>query len=252
MRSNYRPDSPTLFAPDLVGKVVGDVLALDRSEAEHLRVLRCRPGISVQITDGRGTRWSAQLMDLDRRSAKVALGDSIPAAPALPVHLAVGIGNRARFLTLVEKATEFGVGGIQPLECERSRSVADAGRSPAFWSKARARAVAALKQSGGSWLPQIEAPQALDTFLASAKDGHTGQRFLLDAGGPLLAARLSVWPGAECLTVLVGPEGGLSDAERARCAEAGFLTASLSSRTLRFETAAIAALAVVSQMEGGT
>ena len=78
-------------------------------------------------------------------------------------------------------------------------------------------------------------------------DDSSEPRLLLDAGGVRLAERLSGWGGTERLTLLVGPESGLGDGERERCAEAGFVTASLSSRTLRFETAALAALAVVSQ-----
>lgn len=236
-----------MFAADLAEKLGGDRLALDGSEAEHLRVRRCLPGALVHVTDGQGIRWSGEVRILDRRGAEVTLCDPIPAAPPLPMNLAVGIGNRARTLTLVEKAVEFGAGRIQPLECERSRSVGDAGRSPAFWSKARSRAIAALKQSGGSWLPQIEAPVTLDAYLNAMSDDSSEPRLLLDAGGVGLAERLSGWGGTERLTLLVGPEGGLGDGERERCAEAGFVTASLSSRTLRFETAALAALAVVSQ-----
>lgn len=253
MRSNNLPSFPTLFLADLAENVVGDRLALDRSEAEHLRVRRCRPGASVHITDGRGMRWSGELRALKWRGAEVTLRDPIPAVPALPVNLAVGIGNRARTLTLIEKAAEFGARGIQPLECERSQSVGDAGRSPAFWSKARSRAIAALKQSGGSWLPQIEAPEALDAYLIAMSDDSTEPRLLLDPGGVPLAERLSGWGGTERLTVLVGPEGGLTDEERERSGRGAPRRVlsrrayPLSSRTLRFETAALAALAVVSQ-----
>lgn len=157
MRSNSSPNFPTLFLADLAEKVVGDRLVLDRNEAEHLRVVRCRPGASVHTTDGRGMRWSGEL----------------------------GIGNRARTLTLVEKAAEFGARGIQPLECERSRSVGDTGRSPAFWSKARSRAIAAL-----------------------------------DPGGVPLAKRLSGSGGTERVTVL-GRAGGWVDRRGAGDARRG-------------------------------
>ena len=74
-----------------------------------------------------------------------------------------------------------------------------------------------------------------------------GPRIVLDASGPPLAGELDSWSGQEAVVLLVGPEGGLTDEERSACEDAGFRPAALSPTILRFETAAVAALATAAQ-----
>jgi 16S rRNA (uracil1498-N3)-methyltransferase len=116
-------------------------------------------------------------------------------------------------------------------------SVSPRGEGSAFAEKVRARMISALEQSGGAWLPRFLDDADLDAIDAPA--GAT--RVLLDGGGqPLLALE----PRRD--TVLVfGPEGGLEPGERERLAAAEWMPASLGRTTLRFETAGLAAAAVV-------
>jgi 16S rRNA (uracil1498-N3)-methyltransferase len=126
--------------------------------------------------------------------------------------------------------------------------VADAARSPGFWSKARRRSLAAMKQSGGAWLPGISEPVTLETYLAEASgnDG-IGLRVSLDPAGPPLSGRVDGWDGVRRAAVLVGPEGGWTPEELNRIETEGFVAAGMGPRVLRFETAAVLAAGVIGQ-----
>jgi len=231
--------------PDLAGRESGDVVLLDEEESRHVRSVRLTEGSPVAVTDGRGILRSARLGALRGSRREALLGEEIPVPPPAAVELAVAVGNRNRMLWLIEKAAEFGIESVSLLETERSRSVSDAGRSAAFRAKAERRALAALKQSGGAHLPEILALRELPGFLTEFESRTGGAGFVLDrAGAPL--ARLLGGP-AERITLLVGPEGGLSGREIEACERAGFRRAGLGPFILRFETAALAALAVVVQ-----
>ncbi len=244
---------PTLFAPGVSGRAAGEVLSLDAVESRHVRALRLAPGARVRLTDGSGASWYGRLRDSGGRQADCVLDERDFPPDPLPVEIAFGVGNKAHVMWLVEKATEMGVRRLVPFESERTRSVADGGRSPAFWSKAERRAVAALKQSGGAWLPEIRPVCDLDDYLAQRAD--PGRReadsvswlVRLDAAGEALRCVLDAWDGGGGVAMLVGPEGGWSPGEVSRLDSAGFRRASLGALVLRFETAAVAALAVVAQ-----
>ena len=158
------------------------------------------------------------------------------AQPA-PLTLAIGAGDRGRFGWLVEKAAELGVTRIVPLETERTSGVTTRVRAPHL-ARLRGQALQAIKQCGAAWAPQVEAPVALAEFAAAGGDGL---RWLADAAGEAPPAALDDTP----VTVVIGPEGGLSAAERATLVEAGYRPTVLAPHTLRFETAALAAAATV-------
>ncbi len=121
-----------------------------------------------------------------------------------------------------------------PLETEFTSAVATRVR-PQHVAKLRRRALEALKQCGAAWVPEISPPVPLATLLARPV---AGERWLADASG---ASATAVGPAA---TVLVGPEGGLTQAERSAALAAGFRPVRLSPYVLRFETAALAAAAL--------
>ncbi len=236
---------PTLYTEDEIGRP-GQAVELAEGERSHLEALRLSPGDPVRVTDGRGALWAGSLGE----DGRVRLEEPAEAAPPVPVELAFGVASRDRTLWLVEKAVELGALGLQPVEMARSRSVADAGRTEGFWKKARRRAVSALKQCGGSRLPEIRPACELHAYLAHA-GGARGPRVLLDReASASVRQRLDGWSGDPPARILLGPEGGLRDDEREECLDAGFRSGRLGSRVLRLETAATAALAVaVQQLE---
>lgn len=247
---------PILFAPGVGEGSAHESIRLDEEETRHLRALRLAPGAAVRLTDGRGVLWAGHLAEAAGRGALCVLHERLVPPPALPLTLAFGVGNKKHSLWLVEKATELGVRTLQPVEFERSRSVADAARSPSFWAKAERRAVAALKQSGGAWLPDVRMPCPLRDFVDRAVAGPPGSRdrtgasgslVLLDALGEPLASALGEWSGGGPLVILAGPEGGLVESETDQLKRGGFVPARLASTVLRFETAAIGAAIVAAQ-----
>ncbi len=193
-------------------------------------------GSGVAFTDGAGVRGTGQLVAQGRAFA-LAIGSLEQVMAPVPIVLGVGAGDRERFGWLVEKATELGVTEIVPLETERTRGVAT-GLRPEQLDKLRRRAREVLKQCGGAWVPQLRDPQPLESFL---QRHGTGARWMLDAAGGAAPALDADSPA----TALVGPEGGLSDAERMAALALGFTPVLASPLTLRFETAAIAAAALI-------
>lgn len=253
--------TPTFYVPDPGRRPAGGEVRLPEDEARHARSLRVRPGDEVRVTDGAGRLWRARLEaapDSGGEGMTCTLLEALDPPPRLPVELGFGVAAKDRTLWMVEKAVELGVASLQPVECRRSRSVADAGRSPAFWRKAARRARSALKQCGGARLPDFGPVRDLHEYLGrSARPGaggelaRSGPDVLLDREGRRLADVLDGWSGEPPLRLLLGPEGGLEDEERAACLQAGFTPASLGPRVLRFETAAVAALAVAGQRAAG-
>jgi len=216
---------------------VGDRIPLDHAERHHLRVRRARSGEVVVIRDGAGLEGTARL--IEEPDGWSAVVDAIERrAPPAALALAVGAGDGDRFGWLVEKAAEVGVTSIVPIETARTRGVGSRLRAHQL-EKLRRRAREAIKQSGATWVPVIEAPTAFAVFLAG---NLAGERWLADAAGappmPVLDAR--------AVTVLIGPEGGLTEDERAAAIAGGFRPTTLGPHTLRFETAALAAAIAVS------
>jgi 16S rRNA (uracil1498-N3)-methyltransferase len=147
---------------------------------------------------------------------------------------------------VIQKATELGVTRIVPVLAGRSVVRIDprqVERKRAHW---QAVAVSACEQSGRSTLPAVELPVPLDAWLAVPPGD--GPRLLLLPGAPLPLGSLTA--GTAAATVLIGPEGGLTDAEQGAATAAGYEPRSLGPRILRTETAAIVALAVLQSSAG--
>jgi 16S rRNA (uracil1498-N3)-methyltransferase len=106
-----------------------------------------------------------------------------------------------------------------------------------FQAKVRARMIGALEQSGSAWLPTIYPEATVERAIAAAP---RGAHCVLDAGGDSMPATEMIAP----LCVAVGPEGGIDPDERELLVNAGWLPVAIGRSTLRFETAAIAALAI--------
>jgi 16S rRNA (uracil1498-N3)-methyltransferase len=221
----------------------GERVALEGSAATHItRVLRLRPGDALTLFNGQGGEYAARITEARGGRLTVAVGEaqSVERESALSLTLAQGISRGERMDLVVQKATELGVCGIAPVFTERSvvrLSAPQAARKLEHW---RAIAVAACEQSGRNRVPQLRAPVPLADFLKAAAPGT---RLLLSPGGAVRIQDLP--PPAAVVTVLIGPEGGLTEAERESAVAAGFTPVRLGPRVLRTETAAIAALSVL-------
>jgi 16S rRNA (uracil1498-N3)-methyltransferase len=207
---------------------------LREGEGHHLRVRRLEPGEAVELRDGEGLIGSGTLRRMGK-TWRVDAGATKRVAPPPLLVLAVGAGDRERFAWLVEKASELGVSAVVPLECERTAGVATRVRSQHL-ERLRRHALETVKQSGAAWATRVDEPMSLDNLVGQPPDGT---RWLADAAGGPAPAML----GDSRVTVVIGPEGGLTEAERERVLAAGFEPIRLAAHTLRFETAAVAAAA---------
>jgi 16S rRNA (uracil1498-N3)-methyltransferase len=258
----------------------GQELALPPEAVRHVQVLRHQPGDVITLFNGQGCDWPAEVLRMGRQEVGVRVGAAVAVERelSLGVTLAVVMPANDRMDFLVEKATELGVAALQPLMSERSvlrLSGERAEKKQAHW---QAVAVAAAGQCGRARVPQVAAVQTLGAWLAAlpalppfqalpaaaAHGGtqpelapehetpgaaHTGfgaarppqARWLLSPSAPA-PLRDGQWP-TQALTVLSGPEGGLSADEEALALRHGFVAQSLGPRILRADTAPLAVLA---------
>jgi 16S rRNA (uracil1498-N3)-methyltransferase len=214
----------------------GESLELDAGAAHHVRVRRLSAGDRIRVTDGRGRAAMGTLEAPGGRAASVRVEDvrEVPRRPAIELY--VPVADRDRMLWLAEKCAELEVTSWRPVMFARSRSVSPRGEGEGFATKVRARMIAAVEQSGGAWMPDVHDAVELSEALRAE-----GSRLLCDVGGDSILSA----PATAPVSLMVGPEGGLEVAERASLLDAGWRGVRLAGNTLRFETAAVAAAAIV-------
>ena len=218
---------------------VGATVELDDDAAHHAQVRRARANDPVRLVDGRGGIATGAIAGTAKRGTTVRL-DGVVTAPRPPrLELLVPVADRDRMLLAAEKAVELQATSWRPVYFSRSRSVSGRGEGDRFREKVAARMRSALEQSGGAWLPELHGEADAPEAFRSLPD--VAARFVLDAAGSPLARESLAGDAA----VAVGPEGGLEDSELDAARVAGWSKVSLGSTTLRFETALIAAAAII-------
>ncbi len=226
----------------------GTRLRLEGSAASHVtRVLRLRVGAALTLFNGSGGEYEAGIDKAHGGELTVAVGahHAIERESPLALTLVQGISRGERMDLVVQKATELGVTRLVPVISERSVVKLDAHQADRKLLHWRAIVIAACEQCGRNRLPELAAPLGLREFLRGA--GAGGMRLLLSPHGARGLAELT--PDA-AVTVLIGPEGGLSEAEQEAAVQAGFAAVRLGPRILRTETAALTALALLQRQWG--
>ena len=226
------------YDPDIV---VGPY-ALREVEAQHAaRVLRKRVGDTLDLVDGRGGWYRADITQIDKRNCLLSVVQTKQETTRAGHHLTLLVAptkNIDRFEWVLEKATEIGVDRIQPILTEHSE------RTRLRTDRLQRVLEAAMKQSLRAWLPELV---ELVSF-ADAVEQASGDRFLAYLGGE--GSRLLrdlVRPDTNTV-VAVGPEGGFSASEAEVARAAGFVFASLGPQRLRTETAAVVAVHTVESL----
>lgn len=219
--------------------VRGEVVTLSEDAAHHAHVRRISPGATIRLTNGAGARAVAELVQPSgRRDVEARVAETESVARLVPIHLRVPIADRDRMLWLGEKSTELGITTWQAVHFRRSASVSPRGEGTAFAHRLRARMIGALEQSGGAWLPELLPEVSLEQL--ALDQSHAG--FVLDAhGAPILSA---LGGPAGAVAIVLGPEGGLEPDELELLDARGWRSVRLAPTTLRFETAAIAAVSI--------
>ena len=224
-------------------------LALPDAAAYHVaRVLRLRPGAPLVLFDGSGADFRAEIVAVEGDRVRVRVGERTAGLRESPlaITLVQAVSRSERMDWTLQKATELGVRRIQPVLSARSVVRLDERQAAKKLRHWQAIVAGACEQCGRSVLPDVRAPLELSRYFAESP--REGQRLVLSPNGPASLAGLA--STAARIELLIGPEGGLDDAELDASARAGFAPVRLGPRVLRTETAGIVALAVLQALWG--
>lgn len=214
-----------------------DKLVLSEEESNHaVRVLRLKENDSIRIIDGKGRETVAEIRRADKRNLEFnILETNQQEGPKVSIHIAIApTKNIDRFSFFLEKVTEIGVSQITPIICMNSE------RKQLKTDKLRKNLIAALKQSGNLFLPEINEPVEFDDFVDQDFDDYSAFIAHCDEDHRKKELKEQYLPGKN-VVILIGPEGDFTSEEIILAKEKGFLPAGLGDSRLRTETAGIVA-----------
>ena len=224
----------------------GQSVPLSRDQANYLfNVMRLQPGAMVALFNGADGEWQTEVVQAGKRGGVLLCREqSAPQRMPPDLWLLFAPIKKARTDFIVEKAAEMGAARILPVQSEFTNA------ERVRQDRLQAHAVEAAEQCGGVFVPPVEGLQKLDRVLADWPETRAlvfCDEGLAGGASPLAGLRAhaeAVGPGGAA--ILIGPEGGFSDAERARLASMPqAVPVALGPRVLRADTAAVAALTAV-------
>jgi 16S rRNA (uracil1498-N3)-methyltransferase len=232
-----------------------DIMQLPDDVTRHILVLRLQPGDPIVLFNGEGGEYSAELVEVERRSVTVKVREfrDIGAEPPYHLALAQGIAGGDKMDWLIEKAVELGASAFVPLTTARSvvrLSGERAMRRQAHW---QGIVRASCEQCGRNRVPDVAPAVDLTSWLANLPTTPDDDelRLLLSPRASIEFSALPTVPPQGPVTILIGPEGGLSTEEEGLALSHGFSGIGLGPRVLRTETAGIAILAALAARWGG-
>ena len=247
-RRFYAP--PSAFTSDIKS------LTLQADEARHLRdVLRLRAGDEVYVFDGTGKEFQCVIGHSRKDSALLTVTSEVaPARPESPLQLtlAVALLKGEKFDLVVQKATELGVTRIVPVATKladvRLRDESDAKKRVSRWQRI---ALEAAKQSGRALVPEVAMAVSFTALVDRATATEQWKLMFSEREGQSLAeCKESLSDNRQSMTALVGSEGGWTDEEVSLARASNWAVVTLGGRTLRAETAAIAATVLLEHLYG--
>jgi 16S rRNA (uracil1498-N3)-methyltransferase len=236
-------------------KIAGDRVKINGDLVTQIRcVLRLKNGDWVQLLDGRGTEYDAQIVSCSNGSiqARIVGKRECKTEPKLKLTVAISLPKADKVETVVQKCTELGMSKLIVFMSERSVPRPDEARIANRMDRWRRIAVEAAEQSGRALVPQIEG--ILDFGELISKIPQYGLPLLAWEGSDSLPLReiIKNYPTVDSSIVIIGPEGGFTECEAGLAKEAGAIPISLGKRILRCETAAVAVTAVLMNEYGDT
>ncbi len=227
----------------------GRSCTVEGDAAHHIaRVLRLAAGDVLTVFDGGGGEYAGRIEAMGKGTVVVQVGErcAVERESPLSLTLAQGVSRGERMDWVVQKAVELGVSRLVPVLTERSVVRLDPRQALSKQRHWQGIAIAACEQCGRDRVPEVAVPVPLAELLHGL--GAGGSRLLLSPEGTATLEDLG--PPQATLTVLIGPEGGLSEGERRAARAQGFQALRLGPRVLRTETAAVVALAVLQHRFG--
>jgi 16S rRNA (uracil1498-N3)-methyltransferase len=228
---------------------IGSVVTLPDQLAHHLHVVRMEKGDTITLFNGEGGEYAATLTSVDRKRAKAQVKAFSPREAELPyaVTLAQALPEGSKMDWIIEKAVELGATAIQPLAAQRCVMRLSAERADKKLAHWQGIIIAASEQSGRNRLAHLARPLEFRDYIEQ-QELHA--RILLT---PRAGESLSTWARhhpPQPVSLLIGPEGGYSEAEEEAAGAHNVLMLSVGQRVLRTETAGLAAIAALNAIWG--
>lgn len=236
---------PRLYCP--LPLTAGASVTLAEDAAHHARdVLRLAAGDEVTLLNGLGGEYRARLTAVAKKQveAEVLEFHQRESEPPYPITVAQSLATGDKMDWVIEKAVELGAAAIVPVAAARSVLKLDAQRAAKRAQHWQAIVRAACEQCGRNRIPELAPVTPLQDWLG-AQRAAPGLKLMLSPVHPRQFSELPQPAAGTPITLLIGPEAGLSDSEEAAAQGAGFQPILLGPRVMRTETAALAALAAI-------
>jgi 16S rRNA (uracil1498-N3)-methyltransferase len=227
--------------------LTGEQIALEESASHHLnKVLRMQVGRELILFNGAGGEFAATIHDVTKKQVVVSIAEHLidNRESPLELELAIGISRGERFEWVLQKATELGVTKITPLITERTEVKVSGDRQEKMHERWQQILISACEQCQRNLVPVLAAPTQILDWLPKV---NAEQRFVLHHRD---SKRLPADTAPASVSLLIGPEGGLSEREIAQALAQDFNALTLGPRVLRTETAPIAAISLVQYLWG--
>jgi 16S rRNA (uracil1498-N3)-methyltransferase len=239
---------PRFYCP--IPLFIGAQIALPDAVAHHVQVLRLNLGDPVTLFNGEGGEYTATLAGIEKKRVSAEVKAFRPREVELPyaITLAQALPESSKMDWIIEKAIELGAAGIQPLSAQRCVVRLSAERAAKRHEHWRSIIVAASEQSGRNRVAHLAELTDFNGWI-SQQDMH--HRILLT---PRAERSLADWARhhpPQAVSLMIGPEGGFTEAEENAARAQGALALSMGPRVLRTETAGLAALAAIGASWGG-
>jgi len=236
---------PRIFTQQTL--ITGELVQLEETAAHHLsKVLRMQAGRELVLFNGSGGEFAATINEVTKKNviALVAEHSSENRESPLQLELAIGISRGERFEWVLQKATELGVTRITPLVTERTEVKTNGDRQGKMLDRWQHIIISACEQCQRNLLPELAAPVHLNEWFPQV---NSDLRFVLHHRD---SKTLPTEQKPQSITLLIGPEGGLSESEIALAQQHNFNALTLGPRVLRTETAPVAAISLVQYLWG--
>lgn len=226
----------------------GAEVTLEEAPSHHLHhVLRLQAGDNINLFNNSGAEFAATLGEMGRLGVTASLRQLVleEPEPKLAIHLLIGISRGERMDFALQKATELGVTRITPVFTKRCVVKLNEKKQASRMEHWQKIIVNACEQSCRCRLPSLDTPLEIGSAVTLH---HAGSALLLDhrIDRPLSAIKKP----KDMVTILVGPEGGLSSDERKLAKAQGYTGIKLGPRVMRTETAPLAAIAAIQTLWG--
>ncbi len=230
-----------------IPQLYNEEMTITGVDAKHIgKVLRMQPGDKLQIVSDDGVSALAEVAAITESTVTVRCLEKLAEShePAVKITLAQGLAKGEKMDFIIQKAVELGAYSIVPVAMEHSVVRLDGAKADKKVERWQKIAEAAAKQSKRDIIPQVQDVQTIKEMLAN-NDCKTKIIAYECEDRMSLKTALREAGQMEDLLLIIGPEGGISEAELAKAREAGAVPVSLGRRILRAETAGLVAMSAI-------